>query len=190
MKTENIKQTVRILWQGLWVVAMVLGLMAGNASALDVSSKEEAVKTAFPGADKIVKKRIRLTTPQRAAIGKLSTQMIRDKTMSFYIGKKGGQSMGYAVVERVSNRSWTIGYMVVMNTDGSIKDVEVLNYEGARSWSVQYESWLKQFLGMTADSDFRSVSGITGATISVHTIVVGVRKIVAAYQVIFLDKVK
>ncbi len=190
MKTENIKQTVRVLWQGFWATAMVLGLTAGNASALDVSSKEEAVKMAFHGADKIVKKRIRLSIPQRAAIGKLSTQTVRDKTMSFYIGKKGGQAMGYAVVERVANRSWTIGYMVVMNADGSIKHVEVLNYEGARSWSVQYESWLKQFFGMKAGSDFRSISGITGATISVRTIAAGVHKIVSAYQVIFLDKIK
>jgi len=35
MKTEKIKRTVRVLWQGLGVVAVVLGLMAGNASALE-----------------------------------------------------------------------------------------------------------------------------------------------------------
>jgi hypothetical protein len=87
MKTENIKQTVRVLWMGFWCIAMILGLMAGNASALGASSKEEAIKMVFAGADKIIKKRIRLTTPQRAAIGKLTTQTIRDKTISFYIGK-------------------------------------------------------------------------------------------------------
>jgi hypothetical protein len=190
MKTKNTQQMVRLLWQGLGMVAMVLGLMVGNASALNVSSKEEAVKMAFSGADKIVKKRIRLSTPQRAAIGKLSTQVVRDKTINFFIGEKGGQTMGHAVVERVTNRSWSISYMVVMNADGSIKDVEVLNYEGARNWGVQYESWLKQFFGMKADSDFRGVSGITGATISVRTITAGVQKVAAAYQVIFLDKVK
>jgi Na+-translocating ferredoxin:NAD+ oxidoreductase RnfG subunit len=190
MKTENLKQTVQILWQGFWVVAMVLGLTAGNASALDVSSKEEAIRAVFSGADKIVKKRIRLSTPQRAAIGKLSTQVVRDKAMSFYIGEKGGQKLGYAVVERVINRSWTISYVVVMNADGSIKHVEVLNYEGARNWGVQYESWLKQFFGKKADSDFQSVSGITGATVSVRTVTAGVQKAVSAYQVIFLDKVK
>ena len=190
MKTENIKQTVRVLWQGFWVTAMILGLTVSTASALDVSSKEEAIKFVFQGADKIVKKRIRLSTAQRAAIGKLTTQVIRDKAMTFYIGKKGGQAMGYAVAERVTNRSWTISYVVVMNADGSIKNVEVLNYEGARNWGVQYESWLKQFFGKKADSDFQSVSGITGATVSVRTVTAGVRKVVSAYQVIFLDKVK
>ena len=190
MKTETIKQTVRILWQGFWLTAMILGLAASNASALDVSSKEEAVRAVFSGADKIVKKRIRLSTAQRAAIGKLSTQVVRDKAMSFYMGQKGGQTLGYAVVERVTNRSWTISYVVVMNADGSIKDVEVLNYEGARNWGVQYESWLKQFFGKKADSDFQSVSGITGATVSVRTVTAGVQKVVSAYQVIYLDKIK
>jgi Na+-translocating ferredoxin:NAD+ oxidoreductase RnfG subunit len=190
MKTNFNKQTVRVLWQGFWVAAMILGLTAGNASALDVSSKEEAVRAVFSGADKIVKKRIRLSTAQRAAIGKLSTQVVRDKAMSFYIGQKGGQTMGYAVAERVINRSWTISYVVVMNADGSVKNVEVLNYEGARNWGVQYESWLKQFFGKKADSDFQSVSGITGATVSVRTVTAGIQKVVSAYQVIFLDKVK
>ena len=191
MKTENIKQTVRILWQGFWVVTMVLGLMAGNGFALEASSKEEALNMVFSGADKIVKKRIRLSTPQRAAIGKLTTQTIRDKTMSFYIGEKGGQILGYAVVEAVKNRSWTMRYIVVVNTDGSVKEVGVLELEGPRgNWGVQDSSWLERFSGMKADSDFLSINTINGAVVASRTIRAGVHKIVSAYQVIFLDKVK
>lgn len=191
MKTENIKQTVRVLCRGLGLAALVLGLMAGNASALEASSKEEAIKSVFAGADKIVKKRIRLSTPQRAAIGKLSTQTIRDKTMSFYIGNKGGQAMGYAVVEAVKSRSWTMRYIVVMNTNGTVQNVEVLELEGPRgNWGVQQSSWLKQFSGMKADSDFQSVSAVNGAFVASRTIRDGVQKIASAYQVIFLDKVK
>lgn len=191
MKTENIKRTVRILWQGLGISVMVLGLMVGNASALKASSKEEALKIVFAGADKIVKKRIRLTTPQRAAIGKLSTKITRDKIMSFYIGEKGGQAMGYAVMEAVKNRSWTMRYIVVMNTDGTVQNVEVLDLEGPRgNWGIQSDSWLKQFSGMDANSDFQSISTVNGAFVAVRTITEGVRKVASAYQVIFLDKVK
>jgi H+/Na+-translocating ferredoxin:NAD+ oxidoreductase subunit G len=191
MKTENTKQTVRILWKGFWVAAMVLGLMVGNGFALNATSKEEAVKMIFSGADKIAKKRIRLSTAQRAAIGKLTTQTIRDKAITFYIGKKGGQSLGYAVAEAVKNRSWTMRYIVVMNSDGSVKDVEVLELEGPRgNWGVQHSSWLDRFTGMTADSDFHSINTINGAVVASRTIRAGVRKAVSAYQVIFLDKVK
>ena len=134
MKTENIKQAVRILWQGFWVAAMIMGLTAGNGLLLWMfPSKEEAVKTGFlrSGQNRI-KKRIRLSTPQRAAIGKLSTQVVRDKAMSFLHWEKRRADPGIRRGGRVKNRSWTISYMVVMNTDGSVKDVEVLNYEGAR----------------------------------------------------------
>lgn len=190
MKTENIKQTARLLWQGLWGATLLVGLMVGSASALDVGSSQDAVRAVFSDADKIVKKRIRLSTAQRAAIGKLTTRVVRDKTMTFYVGKKGGETLGYAVVERVVNRTWPIAYIVVINTDGSVKNVEVLTYEGARNWGVQYEPWLKQFYGMKAEDDYRSISGITGATVSVRTMTAGVRKIASAYKVIFLDKVK
>ena len=170
---------------------MVLGLMVGNASAQGASSKEDALKKIFSGADKIVKKRVRLTTPQRAAIGKLTTQVVRDKIMSFYIGKKGGKAMGYAVMEAVKNRSWTMRYIVVMNADGTVQNVEVLDLEGPRAnWGIQSESWLKQFSGMDADSDFQSISTVNGAFVSVRTITAGVRKVASAYRVIFLDKVK
>ena len=163
----------------------------GNASTLEASSKEDAIKGIFTGADKIVKKRIRLSTSQRAAIGKLTTQTIRDKTMSFYIGKKGGQDMGYAVMEAVKSRSWTMRYIVVMNADGTVQNVEVLELEGPRgNWGVQHSSWLKQFSGMDADSDFQSISTVNGAFVSVRTITAGVRKVASAYRVIFLDKVK
>jgi hypothetical protein len=191
MKTENIKQKVWILWQGFWVTAMVLGLMAGNGFALEAPSKEEAVKMVFSGADKIVKKRIRLSTSQRAAIGKLTTQTIRDKAITFYIGKKGGQTLGYAVAEAVKSRSWTMRYIVVMNADGSVKEVEVLELEGPRgNWGVQHSSWLDRFSGMKADSDFQSINTINGAVVASRTIRAGVRKAASAYQVIFLDKVK
>jgi len=94
-------------------------------------------------------------------------------------------------MEAVKSRSWTMRYIVVMNTDGSVKQVEVLELEGPRgNWGVQHSSWLKQFNGMKADSDFQSISAVNGAFVASRTIRAGVRKVASAYQVIFLDKVK
>jgi len=91
----------------------------------------------------------------------------------------------------VKNRSWTMRYIVVVNTDGSVKEVGVLELEGPRgNWGVQDSSWLERFSGMKADSDFLSINTINGAVVASRTIRAGVLKIVSAYQVIFLDKVK
>ncbi len=167
----------------LWI------LMAVPALALDVSSKEEALRIVFKGSDKIVKKKIVLSGPQKREIGKLANQKITEKRLIFYVGMKGDTPTGYAMIESQKNRSWTISYLTLVNLDGTVKDVEVLNYEGARIWSIQYDTWLKQFFGKDANSDF-TPSSITGATVSARTIAQGVNKAVAAYKVIFLDKVK
>jgi len=169
----------------VFLVIFLAGMMASSSWALDVSSKEEALKLAFPGAEKIVKKRLFLKDSQRAAIAKICKRSMPNKRINFYIGYKGGQPMGYATLETVTNRTWPISYIVVMNSDGTIQDVEVLNYQGARNWGVQAESWLKQFFGKNADSDFSSPTGITGATVSVRTINKGVHCAVASYKVLF-----
>jgi len=172
-------------WLVFCLAIFLTGVMASSSWALEVSSKEEAIKLAFPGAEKIVKKRIFLKDAQRAAIAKICKRAMLNKRVNFYVGYKGGQPMGYATLETVTNRTWPISYIVVMNSDGTIQDVEVLNYQGARNWGVQAESWLKQFFGKNADSDFSAPTGITGATVSVRTINKGVHCAVASYKVLF-----
>ena len=135
----------------------------------------------------IVKKRIFLKDAQRAAIAKICKRSMPNKRINFYVGYKGGQPMGYATLETVTNRTWPISYIVVMNGDGTVQDVEVLNYQGARNWGVVAESWLKQFFGRSADSDFSAPTGITGATVSVRTVNKGVHCAVASYKVLFLN---
>jgi hypothetical protein len=46
---------------------------------------------------------------------------------------------------------------------------------------------LDQFTGTTADTDFRNINTITGATLSVNAMVKGVSRATAAYKVLFLS---
>jgi len=189
MKSLNLRKSNRLFPAGTLVTVCLWAFMVVPALALNVSTKEEALRVVFKGSDKIVKKKILLSGPQKREIGKLSRQKITEKRIIFYVGMKGGSPTGYALIESQKNRSWSISYLTLLNPDGTVKDVEVLNYEGARIWSVQYESWLQQFFGKDANSDF-TPSAITGATVSARTIAQGVNKAAAAYKVIFLDKIK
>lgn len=190
MNSLNMKKSRQLIYTWVPMMAVFAWIfMVAPALALNVSTKEEALKIVFKGSDKIIKKKIVLSGPQKNEIGKLSQQKITEKRLVFYIGMKGGSPTGYALVESQKNRSWAISYLTLVNPDGTVKDVEVLNYEGARIWSIQYESWLQQFFGKDANSDF-TPSSITGATVSARTIAQGVNKAVAAYKVIFLDKIK
>lgn len=153
-------------------------------------TKKEALKIAFPGADAIDKERKWLTDGQKTAIAKLSLLEIKENRFTFYVGKKDGKPMGYMLIDHIVGKSFPITFMIVLNVDGTVRDVEILVYREPRGWEVRFPSFMSQFFGMNAQSDFREVNSITGATLSVRAITTGVKKAVSAYKVLFLDAQK
>ena len=150
-------------------------------------TKKAALDMAFPGADAIDKERKWLTDEQKTAIEKISLLEISENRFNFYVGKKSGKPMGYMLIDHIIGKSFPITFMTVLNVDGTVRDVEILVYREPRGWEVRFPSFMSQFFGMNAQSDFRDINSITGATLSVRAITKGVKKAVAAYQVLFLD---
>ncbi|GJL77768.1 MAG: hypothetical protein NPINA01_07570 [Nitrospinaceae bacterium] len=150
-------------------------------------TKKQALEIAFPGADKIDKERQWLTEEQKQAIGKIALMKIRENRFTYYVGKKAGKPMGYMVIDHIIGKSFPITFMTVLNVDGTVRDVEVMVYREPRGWEVRYPTFMSQFFGRNAQSDFREINSITGATLSVRAITTGVKKAVAAYQVLYLD---
>ncbi len=150
-------------------------------------TKKQALEIAFPGAEKIDKEIKWLTEEQKDRIKKFTYQTTRENRFTYYIGKKNGKPMGYMVIDHIIGKSFPITFMVVLNVDGTVRDVEIMVYREPRGWEVKYPSFMSQFFGMSSDSDFRSINTITGATLSVRAITTGVQKAVAAYRVLYLE---
>lgn len=150
-------------------------------------TKKRALEIAFPGAEKIDKERRWLTEEQKQAIEKIALMKIGENRFSYYVGKKSGKATGYMVIDHIIGKSFPITFMTVLNVDGTVRDVEVMVYREPRGWEVRYPSFMSQFFGRNARSDFREINSITGATLSVRAITKGVKKAVAAYQVLYLD---
>ena len=150
-------------------------------------TKKQALDMAFPGADAIDKERKWLSDDQKKAIEKLSLEKISENRFNFYVGKKDGKPMGYMLIDHIIGKSFPITFMTVLNVDGTVRDVEILVYREPRGWEVRFPSFMSQFFGMNAESDFRSINSITGATLSVRAITRGVKKAVSAYKVLFLE---
>ena len=151
-------------------------------------TKKQALKIAFPGADSVDQKKIWLTDDQRVAIGQITLEKIEDQRITYYAGKKADKPMGYMVIDHVIGKSFPMTFMVVLNLDGTVRNVEIMVYREPRGWEVKYKSFLSQFFGRNADSDFRDINSITGATLSVRAMTKGVRKAVAAFKVLVLEK--
>ena len=89
---------------------------------------------------------------------------------------------GFAVVRNVKGKDQPITFLVATDPQNRLKDVDILVYREAYGGEVSYDTWRRQFRGKgTADSlqVGRDIRGISGATISVNAVTLGVRRAVA-----------
>ena len=178
------------------VMGIALGIFVPSSfseeeeKVLDVQvylTKKQAFEIAFPGADKVDREKKWLTKEQKKAIGDLCLQKFEPNRVTFYVGKRDGVPMGYAIIDHEIGKSFPITFMVVLNVDGSVRDVEIMVYREPRGWEVRYPSFMDQFTGKNADTDYRIINSITGATLSVRAMVKGVSRATAAYKVLYLS---
>ena len=156
-------------------------------------TKKQGLKLAFPGIKKFKKKKIWLTDSQRDAIRNIlgSQTKYNERRVTYYFGLgEGDKPVGAMVIGNEIGRSYPITFMVVINMDGTVKDVEIMVYREPHGWEVRFESFMSQFFGRDSTDPFDNINNITGATLSVRSMTRGVRKAVTEYRVIFLDKIE
>ena len=151
-------------------------------------TKKQAFEIAFPGADEIKKERLWLTKEEIRAIEEIYMYKIYETRFTFYTGIKNGRSMGSMLIDNIIGKSFPITFMTVLNTDGTVRDVEIMVYREPQGWEVRYKSFRSQFYGKDTSSNSNEILSISGATLSVRAIKSGVYKAMAAYKVLYLDK--
>ena len=151
-------------------------------------TKKQAFEIAFPGADEIKKERLWLTKEEIRAIEEIYMYKIYETRFTFYTGIKNGKPMGSMLIDNIIGKSFPITFMTVLNTDGTVRDVEIMVYREPQGWEVRYKSFRSQFYGKDTSSNSNEILSISGATLSVRAIKSGVYKAMAAYKVLYLDK--
>ncbi|HEY3012834.1 MAG TPA: FMN-binding protein, partial [Gemmatimonadales bacterium] len=87
-----------------------------------------------------------------------------------------------ATVRNVKGKDQPITYLVAIDPANALKDVDVLVYREPYGGEVAYEPWRKQFRGKTTTAPLvvgKDIKNISGATISSHSVTLGVRKTLA-----------
>ena len=100
---------------------------------------------------------------------------------------EGDSTKAYAFLDNVIGKSMPITFMVILNIDGEIENVNVIKYREAYGSEVGSKSWLQQFINFNNNSDYnigKDIDGISGATISVKSISKGMKKITTLYPLI------
>jgi Na+-translocating ferredoxin:NAD+ oxidoreductase RnfG subunit len=93
---------------------------------------------------------------------------------------------GWFIVDEVVGKHEFITYAIGLNSDGSVKQIEIMDYRETYGGQIRDQKWRAQFIGknrrstLKLDSDIKNVSG---ATLSCRHITDGGKRLVAFYEI-------
>ncbi len=160
-------------------------LIARPASATVFLAKDEALALAFPGNDRIEERVVILTDDQKAEIERRARAKLESQLWTIYVGWKGTEVQGYAVIDSHIVRTLPETFMVVLDPKGTLRRVDVLAFHEPPEY-LPPERWIGQFTGRGLDDDLKlgaGIQGITGATLSAQAMTAGVRRALALVAV-------
>lgn len=170
------------------VLAGTFCLISAFVYGKDYLSREDAVKAAFPLADKTYLKTIRLNNSQVARVIQQSGQQLNSRFKTFYIAEKNGEIQGYAAVGNTKGKSSIIKYFVAIAPKGAIKRVDILAYRGTKGSEISNEQFTKQFKGKRPNDPIKlgvDIDAMSGATISSRSVTDSVKKLMHIWQEFF-----
>ena len=112
----------------------------------------------------------------------LHVDTLKVDTASVLRVSKGGNLLGFARVRNVKGKDQPITFLVAIDSQDVLKDVDILVYREPYGGEVAYEPWRKQFRGKAATAPLvvgSDIKNISGATISSHSVTLGVRQTLA-----------
>ena len=174
----------QIKWNLLPALALApAAIISQNAYAIVYLDEQQAQQAIF-GKAKMTKNFITLTADQKKEIEKKSGMDVRHGGEIKMWNVEGGSTF---VIDEVLGKHEFITYAIGINKDGSVKGIEIMNYNETYGYQIREESWRQQFIGKTAADKFKlnsDIKNISGATLSCKHISDGVRRVLDTYDLL------
>jgi hypothetical protein len=159
----------------------ISALIAPSTFAVQYLTVDQAQRAIFPGRS-FTAAPVKLTPGQRKAIEQASgVRLLHDEQQVWRVS--GG---GWFIVDEVVGKHEFITYGVGLNANGSVKQIEVMDYRETYGADIRNENWRAQFVGKTSQSPLkldRDIKNISGATLSCRHITDGVKRLLAFYEI-------
>jgi transcriptional regulator of nitric oxide reductase len=175
---------------GALFAAALVAAAAAPVHAKVFHSRAEALKLAFPEADRIDDEAILLGDEQASEIERLARSQLESRLVRLYTGYRGGELLGYAFIDVHNVRTLPEAFLVVLTPQGEISALRVLAFHEPLEY-MPSARWYQQFEQKNLATPLRlgsDVHGIVGATLSARATTEGVRRALALYQVVVSRK--
>jgi Na+-translocating ferredoxin:NAD+ oxidoreductase RnfG subunit len=152
-------------------------------------TENEALKLMFPKSERIRKDLIRLTSEKKTQIEERIGWKFPEESFEVYVGETGTQVDGYALIQNTIGKHKPMTYMVGVDAQGRVSNVELLIYREARGSEVRTKRFNVQYEGKTVHDPVRinkDIINITGATMSVRSISAGVKRVLVLVDEFYL----
>jgi uncharacterized protein with FMN-binding domain len=146
-------------WTPFVAVPAAAFVITVPAQATVYLTTEQAQRAIFPGASFT-------SAPGRSGVWRASTG-------------------GFFIIDRVVGKHEYITYAIGINANGTVKQIEILQYNESYGYEVREASWRAQFVGKSAHSALQlngDIKNISGATLSSKHITDGVKRVLAMYE--------
>jgi len=151
------------------------------AYATQYLTVEQAQQAIFPGAE-FVPAFVTINDAQRKEIERRTGVSVRARDQRVWRVTSGG----FFIVDEVVGKHEFITYATGLNSDGSVRRIEIMDYRESYGYEIRNEAWRRQFVGRRDGDPLRfdvDIRNIGGATLSCRHITDGVKRLLALYDV-------
>jgi thiamine biosynthesis lipoprotein len=151
-------------------------------------TREEAMQRLIPQAEEFQEDRVTLTAVQKERLQTILEKKVPEENYTFWIAKRAGAPIGYAVLLDVIGKERPITFMIAVGPEGRVIGVEVLIYRESQGSEIRSGRFIRQFIDKTLSAPLklgRDVDAISGATLSSRSTAYAVKKALALVAVVY-----
>ncbi|MBS0157440.1 MAG: FMN-binding protein [Nitrospira sp.] len=152
-------------------------------------TEEEALKLMFPKSARIRKETLHLPPDKKAVIESRIGWNFPEESFEVYIGETGTHIDGYALVQNTIGKHKPMTYMVGVDAQGLVSNVELLVFREARGSEVRTKRFNVQYEGKSVLDPVRinkDIINISGATMSVRSMTAGIKRVLVLVDEFYL----
>jgi Na+-translocating ferredoxin:NAD+ oxidoreductase RnfG subunit len=148
---------------------------------------EQAQAAIFPEAREFALAPVKLIREQARAIEQLTGVRVRVPDQQVWRVHAADGLLGWFIVDEVYGKHELITYAVGLSADGSVRQIEVMDYRETYGYEIRNAAWRRQFAGKRQGNTLKLEDGIrniSGATLSCRHITEGVKRLLALHQLV------
>jgi hypothetical protein len=153
--------------------------------ATDYMGIEAAQKAVFPQADTFTEVVLAQTPQQLRALLAQTGPQPPHGVIRIWTATQAGKLLGHVLMDEVIGRQNLITYAIGIDTEGALRNLEILSYRESHGGEVRNAAWRAQFDHRSALEQLRfgiDIKNISGSTLSSEHVTQGVRWLLALWQ--------